>query len=118
MMANSTWKGTERRLAKRLGAERIPVSDKRSGADIMSDYISGESKHRKTLPKWLRGAIKQAIGAATGEQLPVAILHEHGTRGDRDIVAMDMQTFETLFKSYQDIQFLKITRPDDYSSIF
>lgn len=89
----TTWKATERRIAKRLSGQRVPVADKRSGADVISDTLSVEVKHRKQLPAWLHKAMAQAVNAATGEQTPIVVLHELGKRGDNDYVIIRMRDF-------------------------
>lgn len=91
-----TWKAVERRIAARLGGERVPVTDKRSNADVVSDTLAVEVKHRKTLPKWLHKAMKQATDAATDEQLPIAVLHQLGQNSDNDFVVMRLADFEKL----------------------
>ena len=35
-MANKSWKAFERRLAKRVGGKRIPVTGERDGADVVA----------------------------------------------------------------------------------
>jgi hypothetical protein len=86
-MARSTWKRTERDIAARLGGKRVPVTGRARGdaPDIAHETLSLEVKHRASLPAWLHDAMAQAVAAAAPGQVPVAILHEHGTRHDGDL---------------------------------
>lgn len=86
-MSRQTWKATERALAARLGGQRVPVSGRARGdaPDIAHPRLSIECKHRQSLPAWLRGTMAQAVACAGPDQIPVAILHEHGSRHDGDL---------------------------------
>jgi hypothetical protein len=53
-----------------------------------------EVKHRQSLPAWLLDAMRQADASA--EQLPVAVLHEHGNRHDRDLRVLRLADLATL----------------------
>lgn len=76
------WKRTERRIAAELGGQRVPVTGRSRGdaPDIEHDRFSIEVKERQELPGWLRDAMAQAVAAATGDRIPVTILHERGQR--------------------------------------
>lgn len=115
---SKAWKDTERRIAKRLNGDRIPVSDKRSDSDVLAPYLTVEVKHRKQIPNWIAHAIAQATAAATDDRLPIAILHESGKRGDNDTVFMSMTTFEMMYNTYQDIEYLRTMQPDEYERLF
>ena len=94
-MADKLWKQHERRTARLLGGERVPVSGRGDGPDVAHPWLSIECKHRRTLPQWLLKALDQAKRAAKGEQLPVAILHEQGRRDS--LVVMTLSDFVDLF---------------------
>lgn len=117
-MPKSTWKSTERRIAGRLRAERVPVADKRSTTDVISTVIACEVKHRKSLPTWLHDARRQADEAAKLGQSPVVVLHETGKNGDTDIVLMSLSTFERFNNALLDIEYIRTNRPDDFEQIF
>jgi len=89
------WKQTERAIAKRLNGKRIGATG-RATADVVSDWLSVEIKHRKRLPEWLKIALGQARNGA-GERLPVVILHECGSRHAEDLVLMRLADFELWF---------------------
>jgi len=112
-----TWKEHERRTAKRLGGERIPVADKRSDTDVLHPWLSIECKHRKLLPAWLHDAVRQAVDAHD-DKLPIAVLHELGQRSDNDYVVVRLLDFEQLIEAYQDMEYLKLAKPDLYDQAF
>ena len=58
-MADKSWKAFERRIAKRVGGKRIPVTGERDGADVVAGPFVFQAKLRRGLPsylrEWLRG---------------------------------------------------------------
>lgn len=82
MTDRDRWKRTERRIAAELGGQRVPVTGRSRGdaPDIEHDRFSIEVKERQELPGWLHDAMAQAVAAATGDRIPVTILHERGQR--------------------------------------
>lgn len=88
----TTWKSVERAIAKRLNGKRLGATGQAT-ADVVSDWLSVEVKHRKELPGWLKDALSQARHGA-GERLPIVILHENGQRHDNDLVLMRLADFE------------------------
>jgi len=52
-MSDKTWKAFERRMARDVGTERIPVTGERHGADCYNDMFCFQFKLRRTLPSWL-----------------------------------------------------------------
>jgi hypothetical protein len=94
-MANKTWKQCERVIAKRLGGVRTGPTG-RGGPDILALHLAVEVKTRKTLPAWLKEAVRQAVAGAGGDRLPLALLHEAGQRHDDDIACMRLVDLERL----------------------
>lgn len=92
----ATWKSTERAVARRLGGRRVGPSGT-STADVVTERLAVECKHRASLPEWLTGAMSQAVGAAGSGQVPVVVLHEAGQRRDNDLVIVRMKDFQQLF---------------------
>jgi hypothetical protein len=90
-----SWKQTERAIAKRLNGKRIGATGKAT-ADVVSDWLSIEVKHRKRLPEWLKTALDQARAGA-GERLPVVVLHEAGQRHADDLVVLRLADFQDWF---------------------
>ena len=74
---------------------RVPITSRQRGdaPDIRHGWLSIEAKHRKVIPAWIREAIDQAIAARRGDQLPVGILHEAGTRHTKDLVLIRLDDF-------------------------
>ncbi len=89
-MSRGGWKRTERTIAGHLGGVRVPVSGRArgDGPDIAHPRLSIEVKHRRSLPAWLHDAMWQAIACAGPDQIPVAILHQHGGRHDDDLCVL------------------------------
>lgn len=81
-MSRSTWKGTERAIARLVGGERVPVSGRGRGdqPDVRHPLLSLEIKHRDRLPGWLVDAMAQADAAAEPGQVSCVVLHQHGQR--------------------------------------
>ena len=79
-MADKAWKAWERKIAKYIGGERVPVTGRARGSapDIDHAWMSIEVKLRKSLPKWQHDAMAQAIASAQGNQSPVVIMAESG----------------------------------------
>jgi len=94
-MTDKVWKQTERAVARRLNGRRQGATG-RTGADVVSDWLSVEVKHRKRLPEWLKTALDQARTGA-GERLALAILHEAGQRHSDDLVLMRLADFQEWF---------------------
>ena len=104
-MSDKLWKATERRIAKYLGGERVPITGRQRGSapDIKHEWLSIEVKQRDSLPAWVHDAMDQAIQSAMKPalqihgQLPVVILHETGKRIEDDYVVMRLQDFRDWF---------------------
>jgi len=98
-MKTSTWKSTERAIAKRLNGQRIPITGRQRGdvPDVHHDWLSIEVKHRAKLPAWLLDAMAQAVAAQREGQLPIVILHQSGERHNDDIVCVRLRDFAEWF---------------------
>lgn len=94
-MADKTWKRCERDIAKRLNGKRVGPSGKAT-ADVVTNRLAVEVKHRKSLPAWIWAAMGQAVGAAMPSQLPIVVLHELGEHHDNDTVLIRLQDFVRL----------------------
>lgn len=97
-MSDTTWKASERRIARRFGSQRSGPRGQ-GVPDVITGKYSIEVKTRKRLPVWLREALDQATRNAVPDTLPIVILHEVGQRGERDWVVMEMGVFEKWLKS-------------------
>lgn len=123
-MADKLWKAVERRIAKYLGGERVPITGRQRGSapDIKHEWLSIEVKQRESLPAWVHDAMDQAVSSkrksiykpgevviykteeerreiekAMRSQLPVVILHETGKRIEDDYVVIRLQDFRDWF---------------------
>jgi hypothetical protein len=63
------WKAAERRIARMLGGERVPVSGRGRGysPDVKHPALSIKVKTRAALPAWIEGAMRQSEAASTVE---------------------------------------------------
>lgn len=100
----TAWKATERNTAAALGGQRVPITGRQRGdvPDVAHPLWAIEVKHRKQLPAWLHDALAQARAAARGDQVPIAILHQHGQRGDNDYVVLRRKDFVELYGALGD----------------
>jgi len=95
MTARSSWKRTEREVARRLGGRRVPVSGRQRGdvPDVEHPLWSVEVKHWAQLPARVLDAMSQARAAARDGQVPVVVLHAAGGHHDGDLVVLRMEDF-------------------------
>ncbi len=93
------WKRTERRVADFIGGKRVPITGRGRGdaPDIAHEWLCPEVKHRRKLPDWLHEAMSQARAAATSEQLPIVVLHQHGQQHRDDFVVLRLSDFRDYF---------------------
>ena len=79
-MADKAWKACERRAAKYIGGERVPITGRSRGSapDIEHNWLSVEVKYRKSLPQWIHDAMDQAVASKRQRQVPIVILCEKG----------------------------------------
>lgn len=89
----TTWKHAERRVAQLVGGRRVPVNGRGGQPDVTSSWCAAEVKTRKSLPQWLKDALRQARAGARDDQVPVVVLHELGTAYRDGIVCLSLQDF-------------------------
>ncbi len=92
----NAWKDHERQIAARLGGKRAGPTG-RTGSDVLHDWLAIECKERKSLPAWMKAAMKQSVDAATDGLLPIVVWHVLGQRHDQDVVMMRLKDFEEWF---------------------
>ena len=88
-----SWKDLERVAARRLNGKRTGNLGV-AAADVVSDRLSIECKSRESLPKWLTGAVEQAVRNIEDGRVPVVVLHQKHRRHDDDLVMMRLSDFE------------------------
>ena len=85
-MTDARWKKQEREVAAMLGTTRNPNNGHQQ-ADIDAGPFAVEHKARKSLPKWLTQALRQARAVAD-ERTPVVVVTEvrQGVKAKRYVV--------------------------------
>jgi hypothetical protein len=105
-VAAKRWKSDERRIASRLGGERVPVSGRVRGwaPDIEHAWLALEVKSRISKLVLIQEMMDQARKAAEwakrrgkGTRLPMGVYHVAGTHFDNAIVFMRLADFEEWF---------------------
>ncbi len=107
-MSDTSWKAYERRLAKRLGTQRIPVTGERNGADALTPMFAYQFKKRskstppsKSLLAWLDG-ICEAADRAGGDRIGVVIWQRsQGCLDGESLVVLRLGDWEALHGSRQ-----------------
>ena len=96
-MADKGWKAAERRLARDVGTERIPVTGERHGADFTDGVACYQLKVRKMLPGWLWGWLSgiQSAGRKVGKA-GVLVLKQPRARDDEAIVILSWRDWVDL----------------------
>lgn len=94
------WKSVERELARRLGAERVPVSGRTRGwaPDLEHPAWALEVKSRQQVCAVIEEGMDQAVKAAEWAQrrqgvdkMPMVILHKDGTQYDNSYVIVRLK---------------------------
>ena len=96
-MPDKSWKAFERRIAKRMGGRRIPVTGERDGADIVGGGpFVYQAKLRRGLPSylrdWLRGIV--AAGERKGGSTGVVVWKAPHARDDDAVVVLRLADWE------------------------
>lgn len=89
-MGEKRWKRDERNIARTFDTERV-LEKGRGVPDFETDFVIGEVKSRKALPKWLTEAVAQARRYAQpfDDKLPVLCLKAKGMRGFLVVIHSD-----------------------------
>lgn len=93
-MTEKRWKGQERRVAKKLGAKRLPHTGGKS-PDAESEWLVIENKDRRSLPQWLLGAVALVKIKAPPTKLPLVTLTTR--QSPQILVVMDIRDFQEWF---------------------
>ena len=97
-MPDKSWKAFERRVAKRVGGRRIPVTGiDRDGADVVAGPFVFQCKLRRGLPSYLRDWLRGIVEAggrcgATG----VVIWKAPNARDDEAVVVLRLRDWQDL----------------------
>ncbi len=95
-MASQAWKAHERRIATKLGGQRLGATGV-SNADVETAQFCVEAKHRQSLPVWLSTAlVKVRAHAKKQGKTGVVVLHESGRHDS--LVLLSLTDFERLIR--------------------
>ena len=90
------WKAFERRLARRVGGRRIPVTGERDGADVVAGPFVYQAKLRRGLPSylkdWLRGIV--AAGERSDGSTGVVVWKAPNARDDDAVVVLRLKDWQ------------------------
>ena len=101
MAKSKQWKESERKMAKELGGERVPVSGRQRGyaPDIKHDRFAIEHKYgQRILSSRLKEALDQSEASVVGDQIPIVTFEEVTDAGYPNTkgVFMTLETFKQL----------------------
>jgi hypothetical protein len=88
-------KTSEGRVAQHTGGSGVPMADWAQKGIFEADHptLSVQTRSRKRLPAWLGDAMKEAETLASGEKLPMVVLHQDGTQDEDALVVMRLKDF-------------------------
>lgn len=96
-MADKGWKQAERRMAKDVGSQRIPVTGERHGADFADALCCYQLKVRKSLPSWLWTWLAGIVGAGKRSgRIGVLVLKQPRQRDDEALVILRWKDWRDL----------------------
>ena len=98
-MTDKAWKAFERRVAKKMGGIRIPVTGAREGADVAGGPFVYQCKLRRGMPSYLRQWLRGIVGAAernADEVTGVVVWKEPGGRDDDSVVVLRLKDWQAL----------------------
>ena len=82
------WKKRERRIARALGTERIPVTGERAGADREAGMFSYQIKSRNGQPGYLRDWLDGIKATAARVGKTGVVIWQEPRRPDRDALVV------------------------------
>lgn len=99
-MADKSWKATERRMARDVGTERIPVTGEREGADFEDHIACYQLKVRRMIPGWMWSWLAGIQATATRKgRIGVLVLKRPGERDEASIVILSWRDWVELHGS-------------------
>jgi len=97
MASSSGWKASERRMARDVGTERIPVTGERDGSDFTDTIACYQLKVRRMLPAWLWAWLGGIQGTATRQgRIGVLVLRVPRMRDDEALVILSWRDWVAL----------------------
>jgi len=92
-----SWKVAERRMARDVGVERIPVTGERCGADFEDAIACYQLKTRSAIPGWLWTWLSGIQGTATRKGKAGCLVLKHpGQRDSEAIVVLSWRDWVLL----------------------
>lgn len=98
-MADKSWKAFERRCARDVGTERIPVTGERAGADFEDDAACYQAKLGRGMPAYLRvwlSGIVEAGAKRSPAKCGVVVWKPKGARDEDALVLLSWRDFLAL----------------------
>lgn len=104
-MPDKAWKATERRMARDVGTERIPVTGEREGADFEDAIACYQLKVRRAIPEWLWTWLRgiQSTGARK-DKAGVLVLKRPSERDEDAVVVLAWRDWVDLHGAAQPAQ--------------
>ena len=95
---DKSWKAFERRLAKRMGGRRIPVTGERDGADVIGGGpFCYQAKLRRGVPSYLLDWIRGIVGAGERKgSIGVVVWKAPRARDDDALVILRLKDWQAL----------------------
>lgn len=93
-------KNMEKKIAAFIGGHRpSKASSGVAEPDVISPKFVAECKHRKSLPKWFKGAFEQVDKHRKDytHHTPIVVLHEKNQPHQDDYVVMSLEDLRRLF---------------------
>lgn len=88
-MSDPGWKKFERRCARDMGVQRIPVTGERHGADAVTPMFAFQFKCRSMLPSWIFGWLDGITGtAARNDKIGVLVMKTPRMRDTEALVVL------------------------------
>ena len=96
-MADKGWKAAERRMARDVGSQRIPVTGERHGADFVDGIACYQLKVRRSIPGWLWDWLAgiQGTGRSKGKA-GVLVMKRPGERDEDAVVVLSWRDWVEL----------------------
>ncbi len=102
-MADKTWKAIERRFARAVGTQRIPVTGERHGSDFTDAIACYQIKARRSLPSWLWGwMVGIQATAARHDKAGVLVLKRPGDLDEEALVILSWKDWVDLHGTSED----------------
>ena len=96
-MPTSSWKASERRMARDVGTERIPVTGERNGSDFTDTLACYQLKVRRMLPAWLWAWLGGIQGTAAKQgRIGVLVLRVPRMRDQDALVVLSWRDWVAL----------------------